>query len=327
MPDSEGFILGIDLGGTKIVSAVVDGRGAVVARDRTATPAAEGPEAVIAAVVESSRCALTQAKISASNVLAIGVGAPGLVNAGLGVVHTSPNLPGWRDVPLREPIEKALNIKAFLINDANAAAVGELYFGAGRGCRHFVYITVSTGIGGGIIIDGKLYNGASGLAGELGHMVIADDGPLCRCGNRGCWEMLASGTALAREARRRIGAGASTSILDHTAGAVDKIDAQAVHAAALAGDALASELIHRNAYYLGVGLANIVNVFNPERIVIGGGLSNLGDMLLKPAIEEAERRAFKQPFQAVRFVTAELGADSGVIGAAAYARQQSLGRG
>ncbi len=318
----KGLILGIDLGGTKIASAVVDDRGATLSRDEVSTPADEGTEAVIETLLKSGRRALDRAGISIDDLASIGIGAPGLVNAATGIVHTSPNLPGWRDVPLRDLLDRAFGNKVFVINDAKAAAVGEFHFGAGRGCRHFIYTTLSTGIGGGIVIDGQIYTGATGMAGEIGHMVIDDEGPLCSCGNHGCWEMLASGTALAREARRRIESGASTIMLDKVGGEIDKIDARLVHGAAIEGDALAVELIKRTAYYIGVGLANIVNIFNPERIVIGGGLANIGDILLKPAYEEAARRAFSQPFQAVQFVTAELGGDSGIIGAAAYARQQ-----
>ena len=320
--DKRELILGIDLGGTKIASAVVDDRGAVLSRDQSPTLAAQGPKVVIETLLKSGRRALERAGISAADVSSIGIGAPGVVNAATGIVHTSPNLPGWQDVPLREILERELGKTVFVINDAKAAAVGELKFGAGRGSRHFIYITISTGIGGGIIIDGQIYTGATGMAGEIGHMVIDDKGPLCSCGNRGCWEMLASGTALAREARRRIESGAISAIIDKAGGDLDRIDAQAVHTAAIDGDGLAVELIQRIAYYIGVGLANIVNIFNPERIVIGGGLANIGDRLLKPAYEEAGRRAFSKPFQAVRFVAAELGGDSGAIGAAGYARQQ-----
>jgi len=325
---SNDLVLGIDLGGTKILSAVIDGRGKVFFRHQAATLAARGPSAVLAAMIESARKVIGKVD---GEVAAVGIGAAGLVDSKHGIVHISPNLPGWTDVPLRLEIETGLGRPVFILNDAHAAAVGELEFGAGRGCRHFIFITVSTGIGGGLVLDGKLYEGSGSLGGEIGHMVIADDGPECTCGNRGCWEMLASGKALEREARRRIASGAKTTIVDYCHSErseesvprpLDCITAKAIHASALAGDALALELIMRNAYYLGVGLANIVNIFNPERIVIGGGLSNLGDLLLKPAIEEAGRRAFKQPFEAVRFVTAELGADAGVIGAAAYARQQ-----
>jgi len=316
-PDTK--ILGIDLGGTKILTAVANTEGKMLSRDHSITPAKEGPDVVVKSILESVGRALDQAHIAAADLTAIGLGAPGLSNPETGILFTSPNLPGWKDVPLRDIIAKELGKEAFLINDANAAAVGELYFGAGRGARNFIYITVSTGIGGGIIIDGKIYTGPTGTAGELGHMVIDDEGPQCNCGNKGCWETLASGTALSREARHRIKEGAATSIMKYAGGNIEKIDAEAIHEAAQAGDKVANELIARTAYYLGVGLANLVNIFNPEVIIIGGGLSNIGDMLLKPAFEEAGRRAFRQSYQAVRFARAELGRNSGVLGAAAYA--------
>ena len=314
--------LGIDLGGTKILTAVADTQGKMLSRDHSITPAIEGQKAVVKSVLESVGRALNQAHVAAADLAAIGLGAPGLSNPETGILFTSPNLPGWKDVPLRDIIEKELGKKAFLINDANAAAVGELHFGAGRGARNFIYITVSTGIGGGIIINGKVYSGSAGTAGEVGHMVIDDEGPVCNCGNRGCWETLASGTALAREARHRIKAGANTSILKYADGNIDKINAEAIHEAAQAGDKLANELIARTAYYLGIGLANLINIFNPEVIVIGGGLSNIGDMLLKPAFKEAGRRAFKQAYQSVRFARAELGRNSGALGAATFALEK-----
>ncbi|MFC1870539.1 ROK family protein [Chloroflexota bacterium] len=316
------LILGIDLGGTKILTAVANTKGVMLSRDHSITPAKEGPDAVVKSVLESVSRVLDQAHIATADLTAIGVGAPGLSNPETGLLFTSPNLPGWKDVPLRDIIEKELGRKAFLINDANAAAIGELYYGAGRGTRNFIYITVSTGIGGGIIIDGKIYTGSTGTAGELGHMVIDDDGPQCNCGNSGCWETLASGTALARETRHRIKEGAATSILKYADGNIEKINAEAIQEAAQAGDKLANELIARAAYYLGVGLANLINIFNPEVIVIGGGLSNIGDTLLKPAFKEAGHRAFKQSFQAVRFARAELGRNSGVLGAAAFALEK-----
>lgn len=314
------LVLGVDLGGTKILTAVVDAAGSLLSRDHSITPAREGHEAVIGSILESARRALEQADVAPDRLAAVGVGAPGLANPDTGVLYTSPNLPGWRDVPIRDIVQKGLGTKAYLINDANAAALGELHFGAARGARNFLYVTVSTGIGGGIVIDGKIYSGAIGAAGEVGHMTIDDAGPVCNCGNRGCWEMLASGTALAREARRRIGQGTATSILEYAHGDVDLVTALTVEAAAEAGDGPALELISWSAYYLGVGLANLINIFNPELIVIGGGLSNMGDMLFQPAFKVAGERAYEQSFRAVRFARAELGRNSGVLGAAVFAR-------
>jgi glucokinase len=320
--DADDLTLGIDLGGTKILTAVVTSQGKMLSRDHSITPAQKGREAVIQSILESANHALEQADIAISELTAIGVGAPGLSNPETGVLFTSPNLPGWQNVPLRDIMQERLGNKTFLINDANAAALGEFYFGTARGARNFIYITLSTGIGGGIVIDGKIYSGAIGAAGEVGHMTIDDDGPICNCGNRGCWETLASGTALAREARQRIEEGVTTSILEYAERDIEKVTAQVVHSAAEHGDSLAKELIAQTGYYVGVGLANLINIFNPELIVIGGGLSNIGDMLLKPAFKTAGERAYKEAFQVMRFASAELGRNSGVLGAATFALQE-----
>lgn len=316
------LILGIDLGGSKILAAVVRSGGEVLSSDESTTRATEGQDTVIQSIVESARSAMKQASCTISEISAIGIGAPGISNPEAGILFTSPNLPGWRNVLLRDIIQNKLDKKAFLINDANAAALGELYFGAARGTHNFIYITLSTGIGGGIVIDGKIYTGAIGTAGEIGHMTIDDNGPLCNCGNKGCWEALASGTALAREAKQRIKEGAKTSILKYTEGDLEKVTAQIIHSAAEQGDKLARDLIARTGYYVGVGVANLINIFNPELIVIGGGLSNIGDMLLKPAFKVAAERSYREAFQAVRLVSAGLGRNSGVLGAAAFAIQE-----
>ena len=323
MPEnSDPLALGIDLGGSKILTAVVNAQGQMFSRDHSATPAAEGQEAVIKSILKSVDRALDQASIAASDLGAIGLGAPGILSPETGIIFASPNLPGWRDVPLRDIIEKKLGKKTFVMNDANAAALGELYFGAGRGARNFICITIGTGIGGGIVIDGKIYTGAFGAAGEVGHMTIDNNGPLCKCGNTGCWETLASGTALLREAKHQIEEGASTSILDCAGGDMGKVTPKIIHTAAKQGDNLARELITQTGYYLGVGLANLINIFNPELIVIGGGLSNIGDMLLVPAFKTAKVRAYREAYQAVRFVPTELGQNSGVFGAAAFALRE-----
>ena len=320
--NADDLILGVDLGGSKILTAVVNSRGEMLSSNESTTPATEGHEAVIQSIVDSSHRVLKQADVAISELIAIGVGAPGLSNPETGILFTSPNLPGWRNVPLRDIMQERLDKKTFVINDANAAALGEFCFGAARGTRNFIYVTLSTGIGGGIVIDGKIYSGVIGAAGEVGHMTIDDEGPICNCGSRGCWETLASGTALAKEARHRIKEGVRTSILEYVEGDVEKVTAQVIHSAAKQGDSLAKELIARTGYYVGVGLANLINIFNPELIVIGGGLSNIGDMLLKSAFKVAGERAFKEAFQAVRFASTELGRNSGVLGATAFALQE-----
>jgi len=319
---AERTVIGIDLGGSKILTVVTNTRGDIISRDYRPTPAAQGSEAVIEEILKSVDSASEQAGIAIAELRAIGVGAPGISNPETGVVFTSPHLPGWKNVPLRDIIQSKLGKKTFLINDANAAALGELYFGAGRGARNLIYITISTGIGGGIIIDSELYTGAIGAAGEVGHMTIDDKGPLCDCGNTGCWETLASGSALAQKAKQRIKEGVGTSILDYIGGDLEKVTAKVIQTAAEHGDTLARELIADTGYYVGVGLANLINIFNPEVIVIGGGLSNMGNMLLEPAYKVAGERAYKEAYQAVRFALAELGGNSGVLGAVAFALRQ-----
>lgn len=311
--------LAIDVGGSKIISAVVTASGEIIASDRNLTPASEGPVAVVEAMVASAKRAVSRAGMDAVSIDAIGVAAAGPSNPDTGIVYTSPHLPGWEYFPVRDRIEKGLERPAFLINDANAAALGELYFGAARGARDFIYITVSTGIGGGIVIGGKLYTGTGGGAGEIGHMTIDHQGPPCHCGGTGCWEALASGTALAREAVAMIRAGAVTSILELAGDDISSVTAETVHKAAVAGDGLARDLLQQTAYYFGIGLRNLINLFNPELIVIGGGLSNIGDQLLLPAFRVAGERSYQELFRQVRFARAQLGENSGVVGAAAYA--------
>jgi len=323
--NTEALFLGIDVGGTKILTAVVSSQGEILSRDYRLTPAKKGVKAVVRAIVDSANHALDQTNVTAAEIKAIGIGAPGLSNPEAGILYTSPHLPGWRDVPLRDIIGKEIGKRAFLANDGNAAALGEFYFGAGRGTRNLIYITISTGIGGGVIINGELYTGASGVAGELGHMTIDYKGPQCQCGNTGCWETLASGTALAREARQRIREGIETSILKYTGGDVEKVTGAVIHSAAKEGDSLAKELIAQVSYYFGVGLANLVNIFNPELIITGGGLSRIGDMLLKPAYKVAGERAFEEASRAVRFSLPELGDDVGVLGAAVVAMRKTEG--
>ncbi|MCF8038419.1 MAG: ROK family protein [Desulfohalobiaceae bacterium] len=319
---SKSLILGIDLGGTKILTAVINEKMEVIARDHSITPADKGPNDIIRAIWDSAERCFTQTTLDVTAVDAISIGAPGPSSPEAGILFTSPNLPNMRNVSLVDIFQKEFNKKVYLINDANAAALAEFKFGAARGLRHVIYITVSTGIGGGIIIDGQLYTGAIGTAAELGHMTINDRGPRCNCGNIGCWETLASGTALAREARQKIREGAQTSILKHAIGDIDTVDAKTVQIAAQNGDGLAHELIARTGYYLGVGLANLLNMFNPEMIIIGGGVSNLGEMILAPAYQTAKDRAYDVAYSAVQFASPKLDRNSGVLGAAAFAREK-----
>jgi len=241
------------------------------------------------------------------------------------VITASPNLPGWYDIPLRDIVREKYGVNTFLINDADAAALGEHRFGAGKGVNTLIYLTVSTGIGGGIIIKGKLHTGLHGSAGEIGHMTIDVNGPKCNCGNVGCLETLASGKAMAKEAIRRVSQGEKSSLTEIVGGKIENITAEEVSLAAQGGDSLALEVISKVASYLGVGMVNLVNIFDPEMIIVGGGMTKMGDLLLSPARQVVRERAFTLSAQAVRIVPAKLGDDAGVLGAAVFAFQQKQG--
>ncbi|MFN2269813.1 MAG: ROK family protein [Anaerolineae bacterium] len=318
----EQLVIGIDLGGTKINTALANGAGRIIARDYRETLAPEGPDTVIARMLDAASRVMAEADVEISQVTAVGICAPGPLDVAAGVVVSPPNLPGWDRVPLRQLIADALGIPAFLEKDANAAAMGECLFGAGRGTQHMIYVTVSTGIGSGLILDGKLYHGATSMAGEIGHTTIVPDGPLCGCGNYGCLEALASGTAIARRARERVAKGAPTLIGDLAEGDPERVTAKTVAQAATQGDIEAQQIISEAMDYLGIGIANLVNLFNPQVIIIGGGLANIGDALFEPVQRVVERRAFHAAVEAVRVVPAELGDDVGVLGAAAVALAQ-----
>ncbi len=316
---AEELYLGIDLGGTKIIAAVVDGNGRIIARDYRQTKAQHGTGAVVAQMTEAASNVITESGATASRISAVGVAAPGPIDAQSGVVTAPPNLPGWKDVPLRQLIHDRLGLPTALENDAGAAALAEHQFGAGRGTKHMIYVTASTGIGGGFILDGALYAGATGAAGEIGHMTILPHGPSCGCGNQGCLEALASGRAIAREAQDRVRQGADTLVRDLAGGDPERITAKLVAQAAEQGDVEATNILEEAMTYLGIGMANLVNLLNPELIVIGGGLTNMGDRLFRPVRSIIDQRAFAASAQAVRVVPAELGDDVGVLGAAAVA--------
>ena len=315
-------VLAIDLGGTKVLAALISNEGQIIAREYHRTLANEGPQSVINQMISAIDHLLSVQDMSLSQLHAISIAAAGAIDMSKGLVTLSPNLAGWRNVPLRDVVENKYTVNTFLINDASAAALGEHRFGAGRGVKNLIYLTVSTGIGGGIIINDKLYLGASGSAGEIGHMTIDVNGPQCNCGNIGCWEMLASGTALAWEAIRRISCGERSSLIEIVGGKIENITAEKIEHAAKNGDPLALDIIVRAATYLGIGLVNLVNIFNPELIIIGGGMAKMGDLLLAPARQTVQERAFQISAQAVRIVPAQLGDDAGVFGAAAFAFQQ-----
>jgi glucokinase len=313
-------VIAVDIGGTKVMTALFSADGKMQSKDVRPTLAQEGVDAVIERLSSAINSVLESNGLSLSQIDAIGIACAGGIDTGKGVVITpSPHLPGWADLPLAEIVKKKTGVATYVVNDASAAALGEQRYGAGKGLKNLVLLTLGTGIGGGIIIGGKLYLGKRGGAGELGHMTIEADGPKCGCGNTGCLEMLASGTAVARDSMERLRHGDKSALVDMAGGKIDKITAEMVGSAARSGDKLARDVISRAAYYLGIGMVNIVNIFNPEMVVIGGGMAALGEMIIAPGRKMVAARAFSINTQSVRIVTGQLGNEAGVYGAAAFA--------
>ncbi|HXF51032.1 MAG TPA: ROK family protein [Dehalococcoidia bacterium] len=314
--------MGVDLGATKVLALVARATGEVLASCRRPTDAHEGPAAVVQRIVECAREALDEAGVTMDRIAGVGAMAAGPLDLARGVITTPPNLPGWRDVPLRDLLSAAFGLPVLLENDANAQGYGEYRFGAGRGARNLLFVTVSTGIGGGIVLDGRVYHGASGAAGEVGHVPLDPDGPPCGAGHPGDLEAMASGLAIAREAEAALHRG-ECSVLRRLAAEGREVTAETVAEAASLGDSDAAAIIQRAGRWLGMGLAGLVNVLNPDTLVLGGGLTNLGDAYLTPAREELQRRAFPQAFADLRVAVGSLGERAGALGAVALVAEQS----
>ena len=318
------YVVGIDIGGTNIVvGAVAEDGSEVLGLVSEPTIAEQGADAVLARIVRLTRASMAAAR--GKEIAGIGIGAPGPLDTARGIVLLTPNL-GWTNFPLRDRLVEALGLAATLDNDANCAIFGEWWRGAARGADHVVGLTIGTGIGGGIVLFGDIYRGASDIAGEVGHMSIDAMGRRCKCGNYGCLEAYASGPAIAARAVEGIQAGAETSLPTYVNGDLSKVTAQLVYEAAHDGDDYALEVVKDTARFLGAGVANIVNVFNPEIVVICGGVTLAGDRLFVPLRSEVKRRAFKPAVDVCRIVPGELTGTAGVYGAAAVFMKRTWGR-
>ena len=306
-----GAAVGIDVGGTKIATLLVDRDGRVLARDVRPTPA-DDQEATLEAMAQGVR------SLPSGEAVAVGVSAAGLIDRE-GVMRFSPNL-AWRDVPLAAHASQALGLPTTAENDNNAAAWGEYRYGAAQGSRALLLVGVGTGIGGGIVLDGRLYRGAAGFAGEIGHIVLQPDGPECGCGNRGCWERLGSGSAITERAVASIGRHEHSSLAEMSGGDPARVTGPMVSEAARTGDAVAQEILVETGRWLGVGIAGLVNVLDPDLVVVGGGAAGAGEPLLGPA-RDSFRRHVEAPRRRpdIPIVPASLGNDAGAIGAAALA--------
>ncbi|MDQ0338670.1 glucokinase [Caldalkalibacillus uzonensis] len=282
------FIIGVDLGGTLIRAGLFTEAGEMLDREERDTLAAEGPEAVISRIKEAvfHVCDRQGIDVRHDQIMGLGIGCPGPLNPYPGVVLSPPNLPGWEHIPLRDILSEAFNVPVYLNNDANAAVLGEYYYGSSKGTNNLIYMTISTGIGSGVLIDGRLLLGENGNAGEVGHMVVDVNGPVCGCGNKGCLEAIASGTGIVKRTKAKLTQTEQASPLRD----IDGFTARHVFEAAKAGDPLAMEIVEETRYYLGVGIANIINLYNPQKIVFGGGVSKAGDFLLKPPLKSPDRK-------------------------------------
>jgi glucokinase len=308
----EHFAIGVDLGGTTVRAALVDDRGNILAQNEDETDATGGPERVLSQILGLSR-QLTASRPGLAPA-GVGVSTPGPVDTISGIASDIPTLSGFAGFPLRAELERQFGLSVSLENDGIAAAIGEWQFGAGKGHDSLVYVTVSTGIGGGIIADGRVVRGRMGMAGHVGHMTITPDGEPCPCGNRGCFEAYASGTAFTRRARQRA-SGRTDTLLGRDG---SPINSRAIFEAGRKGDTFANQVIDEEADTLGRGITNLLHVLSPEIVVMGGGLSNEFDRLHAGIADHITRRAMPA-FREVPVVRAALGQNSGLVGAAALA--------
>lgn len=316
--------LALDFGGTKLAAGIVDWQsGRVVREARCRTGESSGAEGQIADMLGLVDGLL--ADMSAGEVLSgVGVSFGGPVDTASGTVLQSHHVPGWENLPLASRLSRRLGLPVLIENDANAVALGELYYGAGKGVEDLVYITISTGIGGGVILGGRLYRGAHGLAGEVGHMVVRPDGPLCTCGNHGCLEALASGLSIARRAREALASGQSSQLLALAGGDAQAITAETVFRAARSGDGLAQQVVAEAAADLGLGIAMLCSIVDPARVILGGGVAKAGEQLLAPVRASFRRHALPMLAERVEIARAAAIDEGGLLGAAALVARAAM---
>ncbi len=308
------YRIGVDIGGTNIKIALVDFEGKIIYSNTTPTRAEMGFEAGVANIKQAIKDLMQETKESAKTIEAIGFGLPGQIDYKLGMVKNLPNIPGWINIPLGKLIEDEFQIPTKLDNDVRCAALGELNFGAGKGCENLICITIGTGIGSGIVLNGKLVRGASNAAGEIGHIKMTlDKGPLCGCGDHGCFEAYASGPSIVSMAKEFISGGKSAKYKEMATDGI--ITPYIVAQAALQGDPVSLQIFKQMGEIIGIGLSSVVNLLNPEKIIIGGGVADAGEILLGPIRKTIEDRAMPIQKEAVKVVPAQLANAAGVIGA------------
>lgn len=307
------YSIGIDIGGTNITVALVTGNGEILRKIRFPTRAEEGKTKTIKCILKALGAIMKG--LRSNSIEGIGIGAAGDIDQDRGVVRFSPNLL-WKDVPIVRLIREKFNLKVVLDNDANAAAWATYILETGRKVKNLLCITLGTGVGGGIILNGRIYHGASGSAGEIGHMTLNPQGQRCRCGNYGCLETYIGSAYIVKKAIREIRKGEKSLIKKIAGGNLKSVTPETIQAAALKGDKLARRIWKEAGEYLGIALSGVINLLNPEVIVFGGGVARAGELIFKPMKAEIRKRTFKTPFEKVKFTCTRFGEDLGVIGAA-----------
>ncbi len=308
--------IGIDVGGTNVKIALVDDNGKIIYSNSVPTYAKMGYEYTVNNIKQAIKDLMKETNTTPSDIEGIGFDFPGQVDCKTGVVKLAPNIPGWVNVPIAQMIEDEFHIPTRIDNDVRCAALGELKFGAGKGCENFICITVGTGIGSGIVINGKVVRGATNAAGELGHIKLQmNGGPICGCGDTGCLEAFASGPAIVAMAQEYIKGGKSTKFREMAAVEGGEITPYMVAKAAEEGDPVAKRIFEIVGEYIGIGLTSVINLLNPEKVIIGGGVAESGELLLGPIRKTIKERAMVVAGNAVEIVPAQLGNSAGVIGA------------
>ena len=313
----DNYVVGIDIGGTKLATVVADDSCKIINKVRKPTLADKGPEYALQLLFDMVYQTIEEASLELETIRAIGVSCGGPLDTKTGVVYSPPNLPGWDAFPLKEKLESEFKVPTMIENDANACALAEYRFGGGRGYNVVLYMTMSTGIGGGIVVNGKIFHGANDSAGEVGHQILLPDGPQCGCGKRGCLEALCSGPAIARRAKEAIQNQSNSAILALADGKLDAVQSEHVLEAARQDDSLAQKLIDETAYYMGWGIANLVNVLNPDIVLLGTIAIAAGDILLNPIRHTVSSYAMARPAEVVQIMPAQLGNSLGDLAAIA----------
>src|SRR3989337_3488131 len=315
-------VIGIDLGGSAVRLSTVTSAGRLRYSKSVDISARREQRYVLDAILSSIIELITIEKKRGNKVVSIGIGSPGTIDLRKGVVVTSANFKGWKDVPLKKLLEKGVNLPVVLDNDANTAAFGEKWKGAGRKVNSLICLTMGTGIGGGIVLDGDIWHGADGMAGEIGHMTVNPEGPRCNCGNTGCLEAYSSATGMVRSAAASIKSGKRSILKKLSYGDNSSITARMIYESALNGDRLSLEILAEAGKYLGIAIASLINILNPEMIVLAGAVAGAWDLFMPTTRQEINKRAFNVLAERTKIVPGKLIDSAGIVGAAGLALKQ-----